>query len=92
MSDFHTDFDYKEGVSNNCGMPVCCRSDSGFPLNEAETSGKWGDYSCDIPVRTLKSMFKYIRDDIVPDFILWGGDSIPHNLETLTFESNVQVM
>ena len=45
-----------------------------------------------IPVSILKSMFKYVREDIVPDLILWGGDSIPHNLETLTFESNVQVM
>ena len=43
MSDFHLDFDYQEGVSNNCGMPVCCRSDSGKPLCPNQTSGKWGD-------------------------------------------------
>ena len=89
MSDFHVDFDYQEGKSNECSKPVCCRSDSGNPLNIAQTSGKWGDLKCDISVKTLKSMFKYIREDIVPDFILWGGDSIPHNLDTLTFDANV---
>ena len=92
MSDFHVDYDYQEGVSNSCGRPVCCRSDSGQPLTDKSKSGKWGDQKCDVPVSILKSMFQYIREDIIPDFILWGGDSIPHNLETLTFESNVEIM
>ena len=34
-------------------------------------------------------MFKTIREDIKPDIIFWGGDSIPHNLETLTLETNI---
>jgi len=29
MSDLHLDFDYMPGMSNNCGKPLCCRSDSG---------------------------------------------------------------
>ena len=31
MSDLHLDFDYQEGMSNDCGKPLCCRSDSGKP-------------------------------------------------------------
>jgi hypothetical protein len=27
-----------------------------------------------------------------PDVVLWGGDSIPHNIDTLTFKSNVDIM
>ncbi len=43
MSDFHVDYDYQEGVSNHCGRPVCCRSDSGQPISNKSKSGKWGD-------------------------------------------------
>ena len=39
MSDLHLDFDYTPGMSNNCGKPLCCRSDSGLPKNEADKSG-----------------------------------------------------
>ncbi len=53
MSDFHVDYDYQEGVSNNCGKPVCCRSDSGQPISNKSKSGKWGDKKCDVPIRIL---------------------------------------
>lgn len=27
-----------------------------------------------------------------PDYVLWVGDSIPHNLDSLSFETNVEIM
>ena len=89
MSDLHLDYDYTPGMSNNCGKPLCCRSDSGFPSNIDETAGLWGDRHCDTSLKTLNSMFKYIKEDIKPDLIFWGGDSIPHNLDTLSLETNI---
>ena len=38
------------------------------------------------------SMFKHIREEIKPDLIFWGGDSIAHNLDTLSLKENVLIM
>lgn len=92
MSDLHLDYDYTPGMDADCGKPLCCRSDSGFPTNDKNRAGKWGDYRCDTNTLTLGSMWKFINDDIKPDFVMWGGDSIPHNVDSLTLESNVQIM
>ena len=89
MSDLHLDYDYTPGMSNMCGKPLCCRSDSGLPSNINETAGLWGDRRCDTPLKTLNSMLKFIREDVKPDLIFWGGDSIPHNLDSLNLETNV---
>ena len=46
-------------------------------------AGKWGDYNCDIPYRTMKSMFDFIsnnQDTLKTDFITWGGDNSGHNI------------
>jgi len=53
ISDLHIDFDYTPGMSNRCGKPLCCRSDSGLPTSEFETAGKWGDFECDPPAKTI---------------------------------------
>lgn len=92
ISDLHVDFDYMQGMSNNCGKPLCCRSDSGKPKSKEETSGKWGDYQCDMNELTLKNMLSFIKEAIKPDAVFWGGDSIPHNVESLRFEDNVNIM
>jgi len=92
ITDLHLDFDYTEGMSNDCGKPLCCRSDSGPPTSNAESSGKWGDFKCDIPVWTLENMLDYIREEVKPDGVMWLGDSIPHNVETLTEETNIEIM
>jgi hypothetical protein len=55
-------------------------------------AGKWGNYACDIPVRTLESLIEYVNSDIKPDAVLWGGDSIPHNLDSLQIGSSVAIM
>jgi sphingomyelin phosphodiesterase len=88
LTDLHIDFYYKEGASNECNFPICCR-DNGPELVEylgsptAGKAGKWGDYKCDIPVRTLESMFEYIGDnqkELKTDFITWTGDNSAHNV------------
>jgi sphingomyelin phosphodiesterase len=86
------DYDYVEGANAECGKPLCCRSDSGMTTDPTKMAGKWGDYRCDLNKRTFDTMMSFIKDDIKPDAVLWGGDSIPHNLDTLTFEDNVNIM
>jgi sphingomyelin phosphodiesterase len=81
-----------EGADNDCGRPLCCRTDSGPAPTEARKAGKWGDFLCDLNPITLKSLFSFINDDVKPDVILWGGDSIPHNLDSLTEEDNIRIM
>lgn len=92
ISDFHLSWDYTPGMNSDCTKVLCCRSDSGLPTDPSKAAGKWGDYNCDIPIWTLETMFDYIREDTKPDAILWGGDTIPHNLDTLTFDTNVEIM
>lgn len=86
------DFDYTEGMSNDCGKPLCCRSDSGLPQMNGQAAQKWGDYKCDLNQLTLNNMLEYISQDLKPDAILWGGDSVPHNVDSLNFDSNVAIM
>ena len=79
-------------MSIDCGKPLCCRSDSGKPENPENAAGKWGDYRCDLNEKTLKNMLSFIKDAIKPDAVFWGGDSIPHNVESLTYDDNVNIM
>jgi hypothetical protein len=37
-------------------------------------------------------MLQYIKNEVKPDVVLWGGDSVPHNLDSLDFNSNVAIM
>jgi len=92
ISDLHLDYGYTVGASADCGKPLCCRNDSGKPTKAEDAAGKWGDYRCDLNEATYLSLMSFVKDEIKPDVILWGGDSIPHNLDSLTFESNVEIM
>jgi len=56
ISDLHIDYDYTPGASNDCGKPLCCRSDSGPAKTPETTAGKWGDYRCDLTSWTLDSL------------------------------------
>lgn len=35
---------------------------------------------------------EYVKDTVKPDAILWGGDTIPHDLDSLTTASSVNIM
>lgn len=37
-------------------------------------------------------MFEHIKSEIKPDAIFWGGDTISHNVESLTATSTVNIM
>lgn len=63
--------------------------DSGKAPYKERKAGKWGDYKCDLSPRVFKSLLSHLKNDINPDYLVWAGDSIPHNLDSLTFESNV---
>lgn len=79
-------------MNNDCGKPLCCRSDSGPATNANNSAGKWGDFKCDLNKPTFDTLLAFIKDEIQPDVVMWGGDSIPHNIDTLTIETNVQIM
>lgn len=92
ISDFHMDWDYTPGMNNDCGRPVCCRAESGLPNSTANAAGKWGDFNCDIPPIVLENLFSHLSTEVKPDAVFWGGDSVPHNIESLGLKSNADVM
>ena len=92
IADLHVEYDYVVGSSKACAMPVCCRSDSGPAKDENDKAGIWGEYKCDMPERTLSNMLAFIRDEIKPDVAFWGGDSVGHNLWSITKEGNIEIL
>jgi sphingomyelin phosphodiesterase len=92
MSDLHMDWDYLPGADNSCGKPLCCRSDSGLAPTAERAAGKWGDFKCDLNTLTLDSMLSHIKNEVKPDLVMWAGDSVPHNIDTLDFNANVNIM
>lgn len=91
MSDLHIDYEYLEGASKYCTKPICCRSDSGKAVNSSMAAGKWGDYKCDLNEPMMLDFFGHLRE-MNPDAVIWAGDSIPHNVPTLTNKSNEDIM
>jgi hypothetical protein len=37
-------------------------------------------------------MLSFIKEGVQPDAVLWGGDSISHNLESITHEGVVEAL
>ena len=37
-------------------------------------------------------MFDFIQNEVKPDVVFWAGDSISHNLDSLSFDQNVHNM
>jgi len=60
--------------------------------SDADKAGPWGNNKCDSPPKMVESMLQFINDEIKPDVALWGGDSVPHNLGTITFDSNLDTV
>ena len=92
FGDFHLDYSYIPGMNTKCGDPICCRQESGLPDDPKDAAGPWGDYLCDVPERTALNMLDFIREQIQPDAVIWTGDSIPHNVGSLTADSNAEIM
>lgn len=90
MADFHIDFDYKEGSANKCEYNICCRD---WPKSDKQSgsAGRWGDYGCDVPVRTMRAILEYIHNNqatLQPEFITWTGDNAAHD----TYEQNTELV
>ena len=50
---------------------------------------KYGEYTCDLPITTAQAQMdwmheNFIGDHLKPDVILWTGDSISHDVRSLT--------
>lgn len=89
LSDLHIDPKYSEGAPNRCGLPVCCRKE--YPSVEGSLpAGKFGDLNCDSGSLMLDSMFEKIKSlEYKPDFVLYTGDSPPHDVWRQSREWNV---
>lgn len=96
ISDTHVDPHYETGAIGECREPLCCRNTSTASATGALTSGAgyWGDYrDCDVPLRTLESMLKYIsihHKDI--DYVIWTGDIPAHDVWDQTREAQVSII
>lgn len=92
MSDLHTDLSYSVGASIDCGEPLCCRAGVGpTPVKPEDAAGIWGDYNCDLPPKTLESMFHFVRDmEDGPDLVLWTGDNVAHDIWNQTIHKNTE--
>ena len=92
FSDLHVDFTYTEGNNANCDGIVCCQERNGKATKDSDKAGPYGNNRCDSSPKLVESMLKFINDDIKPDIAFWGGDSIPHNLDTISFDSNLDTL
>ncbi|GAM17146.1 hypothetical protein SAMD00019534_003210 [Acytostelium subglobosum LB1] len=76
LTDIHYDPYYLEGSDPLCGKPLCCRNGTG-------SAGFYGDYSCDIPLHTVKAIFEQILEigKTMPiRFVVHTGDNPPHDV------------
>ena len=90
LSDIHVDLLYTEGLTAECGTPLCCR-----PPNEpvSPAAGPWGDYYCDVPMATVNELFKHladIKDQF--DYVYWTGDLPAHNIWDQTREDQMGIL
>ena len=87
LTDLHFDMEYLEGANAECDLPVCCRASVGMANATSEPAGYWGTVGdCDIPTRTLEQFAKWTKQNINPDYILWTGDNIVHDVWEQTKE------
>ncbi|XP_004349335.1 hypothetical protein CAOG_02585 [Capsaspora owczarzaki ATCC 30864] len=88
ITDINLDMAYEPNSNTNCDQLVCCHASNG-----PGTAGPFGDYNCNTPLRTLRSLFAYINatfsfdgnthanDSTAPngriDYVLWTGNNGP---------------
>ena len=95
VTDIHFDPLYEVGSPATCVHKhetyCCCRSDS-VPNNGNKTakSRRFGEYDCDTPLALVESYFKFAKQNGPYDFIIWTGDSPPHDVYTQKKEQNLE--
>ena len=91
ITDSHVDLNYKENISKSSGMPLSCNKITSFlPKNKNDFSGFWASpdaCNCDIPLRTLESLVKFLSKQNI-DLVIFGGDSPSHDLWIQTEQKN----
>ena len=90
FSDLHVDYNYTAGTNSNCGRLICCRD--GEPTSAENTANEWGNKMCDLPEATMLNMFEFIDQEIKPDFVIWGGGSVPSDFDEQTNFTNIETM
>lgn len=80
FTDLHIDFDYAPGSNANCNQPLCCRKENGYPSDPKDQAGFWGNYNCDLPELVTFYMMEYAKYIVEPDYIVWTGDNVAHDL------------
>ena len=86
IADLHIDPNYTiGGKRENCGNVMCCRGE--MAKKEADRAGQWGDYNCDLPIWTLKQIHHSKTNTGNPDFFIWTGDNIAHDIHKLPEDS-----
>lgn len=89
MADLHIDFKYRVGAPTKCDLEICCRDWGSLSQHNSGSAGEWGDYNCDSPTQTLKTMFEWIlshQDELQTDFVIWTGDNSSHNTFNNTWD------
>lgn len=90
VSDIHLDLLYTSGSNTKCGEPLCCRADDGPGTSANNTAGVFGDYACDTSMNTFESFLQQLQLlDPQPDFIIFTGDSPPHDIWKQSREGNL---
>jgi sphingomyelin phosphodiesterase len=86
VSDIHIDPDYIEGSIADCNEPICCHSGK----SETNGAGYWGTKgNCDLPPRTVELFLEQVSKMNLT-FVLWTGDSPPHNIWKYSRENHTQ--
>eukprot|EP00095_Tigriopus_kingsejongensis_P003756 maker-scaffold911_size81771-snap-gene-0.23 protein:Tk03756 transcript:maker-scaffold911_size81771-snap-gene-0.23-mRNA-1 annotation:"hypothetical protein TcasGA2_TC005858" len=81
LSDPHIQRDYVAGTNADCGQPVCCSTNDGFPEDERFAADALGDYRCDLPPWTFDSIVKAIQvENPDLDYIILTGDYPAHDV------------
>jgi 3',5'-cyclic AMP phosphodiesterase CpdA len=93
ISDIHLDTRYHIGGVDNCvlgdtGMGCCRKYD--IPKKTYGYASEWGNYNCDAPIKLVNETFRWIRDNIDIDAIIYTGDAVDHHDVTQTIGYNLE--
>lgn len=91
ISDIHVDTRYHVGAVDNCilgdtGLGCCRKYD--IPKKPYGFANEWGNYNCDAPVKLVNETFRWIKENIEIDKIIYTGDSVDHHDIAQTIQHN----
>ena len=89
LADVHVDLSYSPGSPAACGLPCCCMNSTGQAAEGEAAAGPWGEYSCDIPLRTLDTLLAAAREQEL-DYIIYTGDSPAHDVWKQSKDRNLE--